>query len=152
MTDTQRHRSEAQLEILARARVKALEVRKQNALKRQQEKVAESKKPVEVEVEKSEETPVVEEVEEEIVEVIKKPKKKKKQIVRYIEQDSSSSEEDIVYVSRSRKPKPKPKKKKKVVKHYESDSESDDGQPPSTKPIDIPITNFDRLYDSMCRF
>ena len=112
-------RSPEQLEVLAKARAKAVEVRKANALLRKQEKdierqekehklkerkerVAKYKPPQEEEV-----------VKEDYVEPVKVKKERKKKVVVVEESESSDDEEEVVVVRKKKAvpatPKPAPK-------------------------------------------
>ena len=118
-------RSPEQLEVLAKARAKAMEVRKANAELRKQEKDIEKAekeqklKERKAKVEKYNKPPVEEVVEQEVYvepKVIKKkvPKKKKVIVVEQSESESSSDEEEVMVIKKKKKPPPQQQQPKAV--------------------------------------
>ncbi len=113
-------RSPEQLEVLAKARAKAVEVRKANALLRKQEKDIERQEKEHKLKERKERVakykpPQEEEViKEDYIEPVKVKKERKKKVVVVEESDTSSDEEEVVVVRKKKErvpapPKPAPK-------------------------------------------
>lgn len=132
-------RTPEQLEVLSKAREKALEIRKENAKLRQAEKqIEKDKKSKEIlarkqkveEYNNPKEEPIPEPeivVEKETIKRIVKPKKEKKKKIIYVEESSESEEEEIVYVKKS-----KPKKQE-VLQSIERPPQEGFKPPPQPK-------------------
>ena len=104
-------RSTAQLEVLARARARAIEVRREAAAIRHKEKAIKAaekhseKQRIETEYSKMVEPPIPEEEEEDPA---PPPPKKKKRVVVVREESASEDEEIEVRLPRARPPPPEP--------------------------------------------
>jgi hypothetical protein len=116
MTELQKTRSPAQLEILAMAREKAMAVRRENAdLRRKEKEIAKAEK----ELEKIDRKKLVEDK----LKKIQQPKPEVLEEETYVSESSDAEVEEIPVVRK--KSRPKSKKKKKIV-IVESESESED--------------------------
>ena len=147
---TKKTRTPEQLEVLSKAREKALQIRKENAKLRQAEKqIEKDKKSKELlarkqkveEYNNPKETPEPEpvEIEPETPKVVKritkeKPKKEKKKKIIYVEESSESEEEEIVYVKKS-------KPKKEILEPLERV----EGFKPPPKPKSKGQTNYEQM-------
>ena len=143
---TKKTRTPEQLEVLSKAREKALQIRKENAKLRQAEKqiekdkkskelmmrkqkVAEYNSPKEISDPEPEPEPPKEI--KRISKEFQKKKEKKKKII-YVEESSESEEEEIVYVKKS-------KPKKEILEPQERTSEK-------PKPKSKGQMNYEQIY------
>ena len=128
MDKTEDERKNVKIEALAKARVRAQEVRKERALLKKQEKELKQ-----MEQEKADEDIRKRYAELEKAKAATEEAKKKLAPPPPVEEDSSSEEEEVVKVKK--KPKKKPKKKKKVRYVYEEEESSSSEEEIAPRPI-----------------